>query len=196
MYSSKISVCFSLSILFLFLSSCTSDDNTKDDESNQRYIQFTYEGGDNDDEPTEVRIDDEYIHEGDYYTSHGVLKDTLLLKTLYIEKFIFNGTERSKYDIFLEFVYIQSENKIINAWSYFNSFYHPKYADSNILVSTTYHALSSTGYPLEISNVEIDEKYVTGNFEGIMYSDPAGPITSDVRKMKITNGKFKIKLEE
>jgi len=183
---------FMLMTSFLFCS-CNSDDSTINDERLiESFVNFTYEGGDNNNLPKEIKVDDEY-----YYYSDIISNDIVLIQTELEEHSRFENREEDavKYRFKINLEYNKSENTITDYDIEFGEFLEIK----NAIYATVYQNYKTDSEnSIIIDNVVIQDGYIIGDIHGVLYDNILGLLVNDptVKEMKITNGKFKIKLEE
>ncbi|HLV46504.1 MAG TPA: hypothetical protein VKY32_05635 [Flavobacterium sp.] len=178
---------------FTFCSCNSDDDVTTDQKQTDSYIKLTFEGGDNDSPPTEIRIDDKYYYYPDSF--RGAKQDTIGPQVEMEEYAYFsdNYDNSVKYRFRINAIYKKSEDKIVDYDIEFGEFYIPR--GSSGPAATGYQNYKNS---MKIDNIIVQDGYVMGDFEGILYDNILGLIVEDpsVKETKITNGSFKFKLEE
>src|SRR5690606_6020953 len=178
---------FMLMTSFLFCS-CNSDDNiVHKDKVSDSFIELTFEGGDYNSESKEIRIDDEYYYE----TADNNVSSDAVSSQMELEEYSYFANREGKvvkYRFKINLSYIESESLIVDYDIQFGEFLE---ADEAIYATVYYNDDNS----IQIDNFIIQDGYVKGNFEGFLYNNTYGPDFPNAKEMKITNGKFKMKLE-
>lgn len=173
--------------------SCNSDDDVNTDKKQtDSYIKLTFEGGDNDSPPTEIRIDDKYYYL-DLFSEESQESIGFQAEMEEYAYFSDNYDNSVKYRFRIKTEYKKSEDEFADYSIEFGEFYIPRGGSGP--VATVYKNYKNS---LKIDNIIIRDGYVMGDFEGILYDNILGLIVEDpsVKETKITNGSFKFKLEE
>lgn len=178
-----------LIIISLMFYACTSDDNiVHKDKASDSFIELTFEGGDYNSESKEIRIDDEYYY---YETADNNVSSDAVSSQMELEEYSYFANREGKvvkYRFKINLSYIESESLIVDYDIQFGEFLE---ADEAIYATVYYNDDNS----IQIDNFIIQDGYVKGNFEGFLYNNTYGPDFPNAKEMKITNGKFKMKLE-
>lgn len=177
---------------FTFCSCNSDDDVTTDQKPTDSYIKLTFEGGDNDSPPTEIRIDDKYYYL-DLFSEESQENIGFQAEMEEYAYFPDNYDNSVKYRFTIKTEYKKSEDEFADYSIEFGEFYMPR--GSSGPAATVYKNYKNS---LKINNIIVQDGYVMGDFEGILYDNILGLIVEDpsVKETKITNGSFKFKLEE